>query len=129
MDERQRKDAQQVLYRANSGIQQQPPKKRKVLGFISDGITLEDFEKLTLGLALIWTIAIASFKYISKDTVDPNWIALIGYIVAAFVARKAVSYFKNDNYYNRHNYPNYNTPYYSDNQQTSDSTNNNDTPI
>jgi hypothetical protein len=110
--------------------------KRKELSFWQDGFTMEDYEKLTLGLLLTLAVVIASVKFIAVGTVDSNYTTIIGILASTFVARKAVSYFKPQTYYdNRNNHYN-NTPYYSDNEETNNQDNvvntttyNQDTPI
>jgi hypothetical protein len=95
--------------------------KKKVLGFISDGITLEDFEKIILGILLVITTLTAVGIYIAKliqsillkevdffAGVDGNFVLIITSLVAGFVARKWTSYTKPQQYYDYHDNYSYN---------------------
>jgi hypothetical protein len=60
--------------------------------FWDDGITIHDFEKLSLGILLIGVVSVICIKYLYQNTVNSDMVYLTGILAGAFVARKAFKY-------------------------------------
>lgn len=65
-------------------------------GFLSDGISLEDFEKMVLGCLTIIITVVILYVYIRYKYLDSNIITLDLGIASLFVIRKTMKYWLGD---------------------------------
>lgn len=65
---------------------------KKPDSFWRDGISIQDFEKLSLGSLLIVVVLVICFKFVTREITSPDMIYLSGVLAGAFVARKAFKY-------------------------------------
>lgn len=70
----------------------------KKKSFWSDGISLQDFEKLLLGFLLFVSVFIGAYKYFLVGDISTNWTNVIFILGGLFTVRKVFSYFRNENY-------------------------------
>lgn len=68
------------------------------MNFGSNGFDLGDLEKLVLCLCFVAVVIISCIKYFIVGDISANWTNIVFIIGGLFTARKAISYFKKENY-------------------------------